>query len=137
MWRVRHASNLIAAGISRKHSSAVDVAAFHADGSDTSWGARGQRRVVDAYCAWLEREGWSVRREVDFVDVLAERAAKGEAEQSSTGPLWRGKLPASWLLLFGTREIASAMPRLRPVPPRACGERSVRSRRAHGLANAP
>ena len=35
-----------------------------------------ERRVVDAYCAWLEREGWSVRREVDFVDVLAERAGE-------------------------------------------------------------
>ena len=32
--------------------------------------------MVDAYCAWLERDGWSVRREVDFVDVLAERAGE-------------------------------------------------------------
>ena len=32
--------------------------------------------MVDAYCAWLERDGWAVRREVDFVDVLAERAGE-------------------------------------------------------------
>lgn len=29
--------------------------------------------VVTAFTAWLNREGWSVRTEVDFVDVVAER----------------------------------------------------------------
>jgi hypothetical protein len=32
-----------------------------------------ERRVVDAFCAWLEKEGWHVEREVEFCDVLAER----------------------------------------------------------------
>jgi hypothetical protein len=30
-------------------------------------------RVVDAFCQWLETEGWHVQREVDWVDVAAER----------------------------------------------------------------
>ena len=29
--------------------------------------------VVTAFAAWLNREGWPVRTEVDFVDVVAER----------------------------------------------------------------
>ena len=32
-----------------------------------------EERVVAAYASWLERQGWAVRREVDFVDVYAER----------------------------------------------------------------
>ncbi|MEP6698030.1 MAG: hypothetical protein ABJA34_14315 [Pseudonocardiales bacterium] len=32
-----------------------------------------EARVVGAFCSWLEREGWTVRREVKFVDVVAER----------------------------------------------------------------
>lgn len=32
-----------------------------------------EARVVDAFCAWLERDGWTVRREVKFVDVVAQR----------------------------------------------------------------
>jgi hypothetical protein len=32
-----------------------------------------EQRIVDAFCAWLEREGWQVEREVEFCDVLAER----------------------------------------------------------------
>ncbi len=30
-------------------------------------------RVVDAFCRWLDAEGWTVRREVEFVDVAAVR----------------------------------------------------------------
>ncbi len=30
-------------------------------------------RVVDAFCRWLEAEGWTVRCEVEFVDVAAVR----------------------------------------------------------------
>lgn len=30
-------------------------------------------RVVQAFCRWLEGEGWTVRTEVDFSDVVAER----------------------------------------------------------------
>jgi hypothetical protein len=30
-------------------------------------------RVVDAFATWLESEGWEVRREVEFVDILARR----------------------------------------------------------------
>jgi hypothetical protein len=32
-----------------------------------------EERVVAAYARWLEGQGWVVRREVDFVDVYAER----------------------------------------------------------------
>jgi hypothetical protein len=32
-----------------------------------------EERVVAAYARWLERQGWVIRREVDFVDVYAER----------------------------------------------------------------
>jgi hypothetical protein len=42
-----------------------------------------EKRVVDAFCAWLEREGWHVEREVEFCDVLAERKGQrlyGEAK---------------------------------------------------------
>ncbi|WP_205804625.1 hypothetical protein [Burkholderia sp. Ac-20365] len=35
-----------------------------------------EKRVVDAFCVFLERDGWSVQREVKRVDVVAER---GEA----------------------------------------------------------
>lgn len=34
-----------------------------------------EARVVDAFCRWLEAEGWQVDREVDFVDVKAHRGA--------------------------------------------------------------
>jgi len=37
-------------------------------------GVRGdEERVVAAYASWLERNGWTVTREVDFVDVYAGR----------------------------------------------------------------
>jgi hypothetical protein len=37
-------------------------------------GMRGdEKRVVDAYVAWLKRNNWTVRCEVDFADVFAER----------------------------------------------------------------
>ena len=32
-----------------------------------------EKRVVDAFCRWLGDQGWSCSREVDFVDVVAER----------------------------------------------------------------
>jgi hypothetical protein len=32
-----------------------------------------EERVVAAYANWLEEQGWVMRREVDFVDVYAER----------------------------------------------------------------
>jgi hypothetical protein len=32
-----------------------------------------EERVVAAYASWLERNGWTVSREVDFADVYAER----------------------------------------------------------------
>jgi hypothetical protein len=32
-----------------------------------------EQRVVAAYAGWLEGNGWTVQREVDFVDVYAER----------------------------------------------------------------
>jgi hypothetical protein len=30
-------------------------------------------RVVDVFAAWLKSEGWEVRREVEFVDIMATR----------------------------------------------------------------
>jgi hypothetical protein len=32
--------------------------------------------VVEAFCAWLERDGWTVHREVKFTDVVAERGGE-------------------------------------------------------------
>lgn len=32
-----------------------------------------EQRVVEAFCTWLEAAGWTVTREIDFADVLAER----------------------------------------------------------------
>jgi hypothetical protein len=32
-----------------------------------------ERRIVDAFAAWLEAGGWQVRREVDFCDLVASR----------------------------------------------------------------
>lgn len=50
------------------------------------WAPTGDEdRVIKAFCQWLKNEGWSVTREVQFVDVVAERSgehlyaeAKGE-----------------------------------------------------------
>ena len=32
-----------------------------------------EERVVSAFCGWLTDDGWTVKREVDFCDVVAER----------------------------------------------------------------
>jgi hypothetical protein len=32
-----------------------------------------EKRVIEAYVTWLERNNWTVRQEVGFVDVCAER----------------------------------------------------------------
>lgn len=32
-----------------------------------------ENRIVDAFCVWLESNGWMVNREVDFIDVSATR----------------------------------------------------------------
>jgi hypothetical protein len=32
--------------------------------------------MVAAYAGWLQQHGWTVKREVDFVDVYAERGAE-------------------------------------------------------------
>ncbi len=39
------------------------------------WAVRGDEgRVIVAFCGWLESEGWTgIRREVEFVDIVAER----------------------------------------------------------------
>lgn len=45
--------------------------------------------VVDALCAWLRADGWSVRTEVDWVDVLAVRDGETlciEAKGNSSSP---------------------------------------------------
>ena len=35
-----------------------------------------EERVVAAFVAWLEQHGWTVWRDVDFVDVRADRAGE-------------------------------------------------------------
>jgi hypothetical protein len=48
-----------------------------------------EARIVDAFCQWLEEQGWSIRREVDFVDVLAEKDGEriyAEAKGRTTAP---------------------------------------------------
>ena len=32
-----------------------------------------EKRVAEAFCSWLSEQGWSVEREVDFIDVVAKR----------------------------------------------------------------
>jgi hypothetical protein len=46
-------------------------------------------RVVDAFCAWLGKEGWTTEREVKFLDVLATRGDErlyAEAKGITTSP---------------------------------------------------
>lgn len=48
-----------------------------------------EKRVVDAYVAWLKRSNWTVRPEVDFADVYAERGEDrlyAEAKGRTTSP---------------------------------------------------
>jgi hypothetical protein len=49
-----------------------------------------EARVVAAFCAWLSASGWHYQREVNFVDVVADRAgrrvyAEAKGRTSSTG----------------------------------------------------
>lgn len=48
-----------------------------------------EERVIASFCAWLESEGWSVEREISFVDVLARRdcvSLYAEAKGRTTSP---------------------------------------------------
>ena len=48
-----------------------------------------ESRVIDAYVTWLERYNWTVRREVNFVDIYAERGHErlyAEAKGRTTSP---------------------------------------------------
>ena len=48
-----------------------------------------ESRVGDAFCRWLETEGWQVQREVDWVDVAAERGGQrlyAEVKARTTSP---------------------------------------------------
>lgn len=48
-----------------------------------------EREVVADFVTWLEQEGWSVTTEVDWVDVIAERAGcrlVGEAKGVTSSP---------------------------------------------------
>lgn len=48
-----------------------------------------ESRLIDAYVTWLERCNWTVRREVNFVDVYGERGHErlyAEAKGRTTSP---------------------------------------------------
>ena len=48
-----------------------------------------EAEVVAAFTAWLERQGWDVRTEVEFADVVAERSGEkliAEAKGVTTAP---------------------------------------------------
>src|SRR5947207_15920417 len=48
-----------------------------------------EKRVIDAYVAWLKQGNWTVQREVDFADVYAERGDErlyAEAKGRTTSP---------------------------------------------------
>ena len=48
-----------------------------------------EAEVVAAFTAWLERQGWHVRTEVEWADVVAERSGEkliAEAKGVTTGP---------------------------------------------------
>ena len=48
-----------------------------------------EAEVVAAFCAWLEQDGWSVQREVEHIDVVAEVEARSAviANQSERAPM--------------------------------------------------
>ena len=50
-----------------------------------------EARVLVVFCQWLEGEGWSVQREVNFVDVLAERGRERLYAEA------KGRTPATGL----------------------------------------
>lgn len=35
-----------------------------------------EKRVIDCFCAWLQGDGWTTSREVDFCDVVAIRGTE-------------------------------------------------------------
>jgi hypothetical protein len=37
-------------------------------------------RVIMAFADWLQQNGWTVKREVDFVDVYAERGTERQVQ---------------------------------------------------------
>lgn len=50
-----------------------------------------EKRVLDAFCEWLLKTGWTVERESSFIDVVAQRGneciyaeAKGQTEAIGT-----------------------------------------------------
>ena len=48
-----------------------------------------EARVVEAFAGWLSSQGWTVRTEVDFVDIVAEKDGHHlyvEANAASTAP---------------------------------------------------
>ena len=48
-----------------------------------------EERVIVAFCAWLESEGWTVQREVAFLDIHAERDGQrlfAEAKGKTSSP---------------------------------------------------
>lgn len=45
-----------------------------------------EERVVAAYASWLERNGWTVSREVEFVDFYAERGQEKLYARQRAGP---------------------------------------------------
>lgn len=49
-----------------------------------------EERVILAFCAWLEQSGWTnIRREVEFVDIVAERGGQtlyAEAKGRTSSP---------------------------------------------------
>lgn len=48
-----------------------------------------EKRIVDAFCTWLEDNGWTVQQEVSFVDIVAQRDDErlyAEAKGRTTSP---------------------------------------------------
>jgi hypothetical protein len=53
---------------------------------------RDEERVIHAFCNWLTADDWIVNREVEFVDVVAERAGErlfAEVKGETAGPARR------------------------------------------------
>jgi hypothetical protein len=65
---------------------------IHAILSDTRI-SRDEERIIHAFCTWLTEQGWTYEREVEFVDVVAERDGVRlfvEAKGKNNGPARRG-----------------------------------------------
>lgn len=70
-----------------------------------------EERVIQAFCVFMQEQGWTTKREVDFVDVVAEKDGQRILAEA------KGRTAAIGLdvdTMFG--QLLRRMPRERPGP---------------------